>query len=406
MSASPFSVRTRGFASWLLAGVLAAGCGGGVDSGGTGVQPTSFASGSITGFGSVIVNAVHYDDSRATVRDGSGALRSSDDLRLGMTIDVSGSAIGVDSSGNAASTASSIVFSSEIVGPVAASDLVGRTLTVFGQTVDIAASTVFGETLTGGQAALAVGGIVEVYARLDVASGRYAATRVEAKPAGSAFSLRGVVSGLDTVARSFSFGSARISYVGVAAVPATLANGRFIRASLAPAPGAGGILTATALSDGAPPIEDHDEAKLEGRISAFTSTTAFSVNGTPVDARSATFDGGSVGLVLGAQVEVEGTIAGGVLLATKVKVDSEGDGGGGSGGGGDGHEFEVSGPIVTLDTAGKTFVVRDVTVSYSGSVEFRDGSVADLAVGRKVEAKGTLSADGTQLQATRIEFSD
>ncbi len=398
MFASLLSVRIRGFASWLLAGLLAAGCGGGVDSGGTGVQPTSFASGPITGFGSVIVNAVHYDDSSATVRDGNGVLRSRNDLRLGMTIDVRGSAIGTDGSGNPASKANSIVFSSEIVGPVAASDLAARTLTVLGQGVDIAASTVFGESLAGGQAALVVGTVVEIYARLDVASGRYTATRVEAKPAGTPFSLRGVVSGLDTVARAFSFGSARISYAGVAAVPATLADGRFIRAAIAPAPGAGGVWTATALSDGAPPIENHDEAKLEGRVSAFTSITTFSVNGTPVDARGATFDGASAGLVLGAKVEVEGTIVGGVLVATKVKVDAEGGGGN--------EEFEVSGPIVSLDTAGKTFVVREVTVSYAGSVDFRNGTAADLAVGRKVDVKGALTADGTRVQAERIEFDD
>ena len=398
MFASPVLVRARALASWLLAGVIAAGCGGGVDSGGTGAPVTSFASGSITGFGSVIVNTVHYDDLSATVRDGNGVLRSRDDLRLGMTIDVRGSAIGVDGNGNPASTANSIVFASEIVGPVAASDLAGKTLNVLGQTVDIKLGTVFGESLAGGQAALAIGTVVEIYGRLDVATGRYAASRVEAKPAGTSFSLRGIVSGLDTVARSFSFGSARISYAGVAVVPPALANGRFVRAMLAPAPGAGGVWSATALVDGAPPIEDHDEAKLEGRVSAFTSTTAFSVNGMPVDARGASFDGGSAGLALGAKVEVEGRVVGGVLVATRVKVDAAGDG--------SGDEFEVSGPIVTLDTVGKTFVVRDVTVSYSGSVDFRNGTAADLAVGKKVEARGALSADGTRLQAQRIKFDD
>jgi len=398
MHSRPLFARARALASWLLVGVLAAGCGGGVDSGGTGVQPTSFASGPITGFGSVIVNTVHYDDGSATVRDGSGALRSSSDLRLGMTIDVRGSAIVVDNSGRQVSTANSIVFSSEIVGPVAANDLAAGTLTVFGQTIDITPSTVFGESLAGGQAALTFGTVVEIYATLDVASGRYAATRVDARPAATTYSLRGVVSGLDTVARSFSFGTARISYLGVAAVPATLANGHFVRATLATAPGAGGVLTATALSDGAPPIENHDQAKLEGRVSAFASTTAFSVNGTPVDARSASFDGGSVGLALGANVEVEGTIAGGVLVATRVKVDG-GDQGGG-------EEFEVDGRIVSLDTAAQTFVVRDVTVSYAGAVEFSDGTAADLAVGRNVEVRGKLNVDGTRLQAERIKFDD
>jgi len=387
--------RALAVAAGLLA-ALAAGCGGGVDSGGTGVQPTSFASGPITGFGSVIVNAVRYDDRSATVRDGSGALRSRDDLRLGMTIDVRGSAIVADAGGNATSTASSIVFASAIVGPVAANDVAGRTLLVLGQTVEIAAGTVFAESLAGGQAGIAVGTVVEVYARLDAATGRYAATRVEARPVGSAFALRGIVSGLDPVARSFSLGSLRISYLGVASVPATLANGRFIRVTLAAVPGAGGIWPATALSDGAPVIEDHDEAKLEGKVSAFVSATSFSVDGTPVDARNARIEG--EGLRLGSRVQVEGTISGGVLVASKVEVEDEDED--------EGEEYEVHGPIAAIDREAKTFVVREVTVSYAGEVDFRDGGADDLAVGRQVEARGRLSEDGTRLVAQRIDFED
>jgi hypothetical protein len=255
---------------------------------------------------------------------------------------------------------------------------------------------VFEESLAGGQAAIAVGSIVEVYARLDVATGRYRATRVEVKPAGTAFALRGIVSGLDTVARTFSLGALQVSYLGVAPVPATLANGRFVRVALAPVPGAGGIWPASALFDGAPPIEDHEEARLEGRISAFTSATSFSVNGTPVDASGATIVG--TGLALGSRVEVDGTLSGGVLVASRVQVEDEDDD--------DDEEFEVRGPIAALDTLAKTFVVREVTVSYAGSVDFRDGTAADLAVGRRVEVRGTLSGDGTRLEATRIEFDD
>ena len=53
-----------------------------------------------------------------------------------------------------------------------------------------------------------------------------------------------------------------------------------------------------------------------------------------------------------------------------------------------------------------TFVVHDVTVSYSGTIDYRNGSAASLAVGRMVEARGTLSTDGTRLQASRITFRD
>jgi hypothetical protein len=51
-------------------------------------------------------------------------------------------------------------------------------------------------------------------------------------------------------------------------------------------------------------------------------------------------------------------------------------------------------------------VVHDVTVSYAGTVEYDNGSAVDLAIGVMVEARGTLSSDGTRLQASRITFRD
>ena len=388
-----------GFAASLLVS-----CGGGVDSGGTGAPALAFASGTITGFGSVIVNGVHFDDRSAAVRDGDGNVRSRDDLRLGMSTDVRGSAIAVDVTGNRASVASSIVFASEIVGAVSASDLAARSLVVLGQTIDITVTTVFDAVLAGGQAALAVGNVVEIHARLDAASGHYVATRVERRSAVAQYALRGIVSNLNQPARTFSIGATRVAYatLAAAAVPATLADGRFVRVSLALAPGAGSVWNATRIVDGAAAIDDGEQAHVEGRVSAFASAAQFSVNGTPVDARNAQFPNGSAGLALGRRVEVEGTLAAGVLVARSVEVKSEGGGGGGGGGGGE--EYDVGGTIASLDTAAKTFVVRNVVVSYAGTVDFRDGTAADLAVGREVEARGMLSADGTRLLATRIDI--
>jgi hypothetical protein len=89
-------------------------------------------------------------------------------------------------------------------------------------------------------------------------------------------------------------------------------------------------------------------------------------------------------------------VTGGVLVATRVRVTSDSQG--------SGNEFDVRGAITSLDAAAKTFVVRNVVVSYSGSVDFRDGTALDLALGIEVEARGALSSDGTRLQATRIDF--
>ena len=382
-----------------LAVGLIASCGGGVDSGGTGAPTTSYASGPITGFGSVIVNGVHFDESGAAVSDTEGNLRRRDELRLGMTSEVRGSAIGVDADGNDASTATSIVFGSEIVGPLGANDFAARTLTVLGQTVDIATSTAFDASLAGGQAALAVGDIVEVYGRFDAASGRYAATRVERKNAVVAYRLRGVVSGLDGIARSFSIGATRISYAGLGAanLPATLANGRFVRVLLALVPN-GTVWNAIRVADGAAPIENREDVTVRGLVSAFTSALQFSVNGTSVDASGAQFPTGTAGLGLGARVVVHGATVGGILVATRVTLVTDGDEAG--------QSFETRGAIVAIDTTAQTFVVHDVTVSYAGTIDYRNGSAANLAVGRLVEARGTLSVDGTRLQASRITFRD
>ncbi|HET9821328.1 MAG TPA: hypothetical protein VFQ16_05830, partial [Burkholderiaceae bacterium] len=65
---SSFRVWLTGLAVALALGVTLSGCGGGVETGGTGASNT-YAEGPITGFGSVIVNGVRFDDRSADVED-------------------------------------------------------------------------------------------------------------------------------------------------------------------------------------------------------------------------------------------------------------------------------------------------------------------------------------------------
>ncbi|MFD2452568.1 DUF5666 domain-containing protein [Ideonella paludis] len=44
-------------------------------------------------------------------------------------------------------------------------------------------------------------------------------------------------------------------------------------------------------------------------------------------------------------------------------------------------------------------------VNYAGAT-FKDGTVADLKVGAKVEVKGRISSDGTVVNATEVKFDD
>jgi hypothetical protein len=391
----------QGLVSLLCAAALLAACGGGGSSTSADTR-SAYAAGPITGFGSIIVNGVRFDDSSASVTDDDGASHRSSELRLGMMAEVTGSGITDDGSG-ARSKARSIRFGSEIVGPVQSIAADGKSLVVLGQTVQITATTLFDDRLAGGLAGLAAGAVVEVHAQIDATTGAYTATRIEPKANALFFKLRGTVAGIDKTAHTFRIGAGTdvISYDAIAAsVPATLDNGMVVRVKLQTTQ-VGGQWIASKVESGVRKLDDHDEAELKGTITASTFATdkKFSVNGIAVDATNATFPKGTAGIVLGALVEVKGSAVNGVIVATRVQTESEQE-----------HEsegFELHGSISSLNTVAKTFVLRGVTVDYGGAaVEFRKGSAANLVDGRNVEVKGLRSADGTMLTATRISFED
>jgi hypothetical protein len=397
----------RGLMLLIGAALAITACGGGGD-GGSPAQSTAsgstFAAGPITGFGSVIVNGVRYDDSSASITDDDGINHRSDELRLGMMTEIDSAAITGDDKGGLRSVARAIRFGSEIIGPVTSVAADGSSLVVLGETVKVNPATLLDDRLVGGLAALVPGTtVVEVHGVLDVTTGIYTATRIEPKPNAPFFKLRGVVSNIDKTAHTLRIGSGTetISYDAIAAsVPAALDNGLLVRVRLQTTQVAGQWVAATIVS-GVRKLEDHDEAELEGTITASTFETdkKFSVNGIAVDASNAVFPKGSAGIVLGARVEVKGKAVAGVVIATRVNVEGEHDR--------EAEGFELHGAISALDSTAKTFVLRGVTVSFAGTaIEFRNGTVADLANGRRVEVKGVRSADGSTLAATRIGFED
>ena len=379
---------------WLRAGMLVfalGGCGGGVDSGGTGGAAT-YANGPITGSGSIIVNGVRFDDSAASVIDDDGG-RTKDDLKLGMVVEVRGSAISTDTAGDKNSTASSIAFHSELVGRIDSLDAAvpHASMVVFGQVVEITATTVF--DVAGGPAALAPGNVVEVYALYDSTAGSYTATRVERKSSlPSEFRLRGKISSLDTLAKAFNIGGERISYAALTA-PAGMANGSIVSVRVNSSGTSGSTWAATRLGNGARAPDDNTHARVEGLISVFTSATNFSVGDVQVNATGITPSGGTP--ALGVRVEVEGTVSAGVLVASSVSVEAD------SGK----PEQRFVGPISGLNTGAKTFIVKGQTIRYfsAPTTEYQAGTEASLANGANVDVRAVL-VNGTDLNATRISF--
>jgi len=403
--------RREGLLSLLGTALALAGCGGGggiagVSSGGTG----SFSVGAITGFGSVIVNGVRFDDSNASVLDDDGIARSRNDLKLGMVVRVRGSSISSDPSGRSA-RADSITFGGELLGPISSVSPSARTLVVLGQTVQVMNTTIFEDGLSSDLGALdllvrastpAAPVVIEVNGFVDPALNRINATRIELRNRPDLYRIEGLVRNFNAATKTFNIGTLAIRFDATTDVRVTLDNSGTVLARVrllaeVPAPA---VFFARRIRPPEEAVEDRDEAEVEGTITAFNPATPaqFSVNGLPINASGVSLP---AGLNVGVRVEVKGRVVNGVLVASEVKLEDQAKI--------DAQEFELRGAISNLNTTLKTFVLRGVTVSFAGAVVFVNGTEADLANNAKnqnVEVRGVAAINGTGISATRISFQN
>ncbi len=399
---SAFYTRFQPWAAALATGVLLAACGGGGSSStagvGTGGTGSSYADGRISGFGSIIVNGVRFDDSRATVTDDDSVGFSSGDLKLGMVVGVQGGSLVDDSAtGLSNGTATAIQFVSELKGTVGAKT--ASTLTVMGQTVNIDNATVF-DGYAVGLTSVAVNDQVEVYALFDAATNTYLATRIEKKTGLTVFKISGLVSSLDTTNKTFVLGTQTVSYAGIGAaqLPA-LSNGLRVRVKVDPTQ-VSGAWVASQVRSGVPSLPNSAVAEVEGIVSDFVSLSNFKLNGVGVNAGgSVTYeDGSSANVVNGQRIEVKGTVQNGVLVASKIEIKNAS---------GSDVDVKLIGAITSANQGASTFVLKGVTVHYDPTgvnTEFKDGEVSALTAGRNVEAEGALISGTSDVQATKIKF--
>lgn len=390
-------------AASLGAGGLLAACGGGGDSADlTGGSNSSFVEGPITGFGSIIVGGVRFDDSRARILGDDDRSLSRDDLKLGMVVEIDGGRIDRPLGALGHCVAIRVVLGQSLVGPVSAVDTAGSTLTLLGQKVVVTPATVFDDSITGGLAGIVPGDVVEAHALYDPVLVQFVATRLELKPGATEYRLRGKVSNLDTTAKTFMIGSELIDYSGAQpSVPSALVDGAFVRVRMQTTQVDGAWL-ATKVTIGLRSLIPRGEAEVEGVINSFTSLASFEVNGLQVETSSSTrFPDGTDGIKEGARVEVKGNIVDGVLVATQVELKEPRF---------KPLQFEFHGTVDNLDTTAKTFTLLGakglvgLTIWYGGTVEYDEGTEADLANGKRVEVKGVLAADRTRIEAREIEF--
>ncbi len=423
----------------LIAALVFTACGGGGGVGGstdTGLAaPAASAANSelvsegvISGFGSIIVNSVRFDDSKAKIEDAEdedNPLRNKDDLRLGMVVTVTGSSVTNTGTAAGTGTASIVSFGSQLKGPVQSIDgaatvtatatvaagssttsttaASSHTLVILGQTVEIGAWTVFDPlSLPTGFSSIATGNVLEVHGHLAPALNRMIATRISKENNTTVYKITGNVSSLDTASKSFKIGAENFSYANTAAdkMRVALVNGLTVKVRLTRVQATTGTWTVTRINPAKKLMQERVKAEVEGVITAFTSATAFSVNGLVVDATNASFRQGTATLALGVRVEVKGTVVDGKLVAVSVKTEGR------ERSTDDGNVIELHGKISALNTTTQTFTLRGLTVIYTGNVSFQRGSSASLVNGVEVEVKGQAAGGGTTVQATRIKFED
>ncbi len=377
-------------AATLVAATLVACAGGGED--GVGSGGTGYASGSVTGFGSVIVEDVRYDDSAAaiSVENDPAAPRTgtSTDVRLGMQVEVSF---------DASERAQTIRVAPTVVGSLESRS--STALVVAGQAVRLASDPQPPAVLSGlsGLADLSVGDRLEVHGTRD-ASGTVVATRLERLDAssGSWTRVMGPITGLDASGRSFTLGGLTVQLASNASVlpaGAVLAEGQVVAVYADGAP-AGGRLVARSVRVVSVPPSDAAPWRIGGVVrSDDRATQRLRVAQAEIDIASASYVNGSASDVAeGSRVRILGVASAGRLRATQIEIVRAVD-----------ELVQITGPITDYVASG-SFRVRQTPIDASSSaVAWVGASAASLADGVTVTVSGQVS--GGVLRASRVQFA-
>jgi Domain of unknown function (DUF5666) len=373
---------------WVVAMVVACGGGGGVGTDGTGPSISSVNVGVTTGIAKngLTVNGVSYDSRDASVTDGFGQEMSAEDLRLGMWVEVSSRS---DDTGGTA-VAQAIRVRPAARGVVSTVDGEGYTVTVLDSRVHYdSATTVIDGVDTLSQ--IKSGDLVEVHGLLGEESGMVEASRIERLPVGTrtAFELRGRVSELDTVARTFTLNHQQVRYNSASlTLGRPLANGQSVRVSASAPSSDGRPWTVERVTVDQPLPDNLDVLHLDGLTTDWMVGPTFKLEDVLVNADMAIGKRTVTGN--GQRVSVTGALQSGTLKARSVFRRSLGQP----------LQFSLGAPITDYQSIAE-FRVRGVSIDAT-SATFVNGGAADLVNGKSVRITGSFS--GRRLIASTVEL--
>lgn len=371
-----------------------ASCGGGGSSTQGGIGGTGVSSGRVEGFGSVIVNGVHFDTTNAVVtKDDDSPVTNLNDadinllLSKGMIINIEGS-INAD---GVTGIAEKIIYQDNLEGPVIGTPAVGASsFNALGQTVIVSSLTQFSGGLNS-IADISDGQVIEISGFNDV-NGDIVATFIDKKAdsysiGSTVFEIKGTVTVVNGT--SFTIGGLTIVTTNTAGL-----NNLYVEAN--------GVFNGTdTLSANTVEIKTEgftvnnaDDVELEGIALTGCSATPcdFTLNATTVRLTNSTvYKAGTVADINpGVILEAEGSLQNGILVAEEIEFN-------------DNIEIQSDVQSKGSNTVVLDFGATDLTVVVDTNItDIRNCSTntfADITGNVVVRARKTIS----NIIATRIE---
>ncbi|MEN0039053.1 MAG: DUF5666 domain-containing protein [Cellvibrio sp.] len=385
----------------LITAAILIGCGGtggsqtaGIDGSGAPVAGNN-SNGTISGFGSVIVNGVKYESDKAQILI-NGQTATEDDLRVGYQVSITGSI-----ANDGKTTAEKIEFVPTLIGEITAIDVDNKRVTVLGQTVLITNNTIFDSAIKPSNInGLAVGQRILVSGAV-ASDGTISATRIELAT-DKAQQIMGQVAHLTS--NSFTLNGTTVVYSGAQLI--NLDNNRLINGATVTAIGAltDNQLQATQVIGVNKTLRNRDKVDIEGFVTRFVSATDFDVAGISATTTNQTkFEDGTIAdLRLGAQIEIEGSVnASGILVANAIEFEQD-------------VNNKISGLVSSINLTNTTGIISGVitidgiAITTNHQTRYEDKkldlkrfNLSSLVQGDLVEVTGYSTAAG--FIATKIE---
>ncbi len=380
--------------------LISCGSGGGSMTAGGGIDGSGFISqGTISAFGSVVVNGTVFDTSNATIIIKGEEIGVGDDvvvdtLDIGRVVTVEGTRSGDPN----AVVADRVRYSDNVEGPVESMydlDAVTKEIVVLGQTVIVNVVTEFKGTTFD---TIAQNDLVEVSGLFDDTGAVWATFigKTGVFTTGSEVEVKGYVVNLNTDMKTFEINDLTVDYslADTGGLPGGMpADGLFVEVEgTLDAPDEMMLATDIQPADELD-VVDVNEIEVTGFVTDFVSPSEFTVGDQVVqtDAEIRFVDGTPEDVALGVKLEAQGTLVDGVLFAEEVEFWEP-------------DQTEVEG-LVTDIVSLSEFTVANQAVQTNLSTVFEGGGPEDIALGVKLEVKGVpVDTNRSILVADKVSF--